>query len=266
VNVTARPELRWRIIGSVFAVLLGVVVLRLVTLQVVEHAAAVQTVRDNSLRISTLPAARGDIRDRTGTILVGNQVTQELRVSRQEATLHPEIKGALAALTGVPLASIESALKNVQYDPYQPVPILVDTPPAIIQYLHLHPDLFPGVTLTAISTRTYPNGGNVAPHAIGYVGAISSTELASHTGDGYRSRTPSSARVASNSSTNASCADVTAARACASTPPATPSARWLSASRWWRLGCSQHRRQSPTSRDGLLGPVDRAGAPQRRYP
>ncbi len=177
--------MRWRYIGMFFFALLVVVIIRLFFLQVVEHAAAVITVEQNSLRVSTIPASRGQIRDRNGYVLVGNRTTIQLQVSKVRAALDPSIKGALSALTGLPLGEIESRLNNRHYEPYQPVPILTSTPPAIIQYVRQHPELFPGVSLVTAASRLYPLGGGIAPHVLGYVGIIQTPELQGHPNQGY---------------------------------------------------------------------------------
>jgi len=185
-EVGARPEIRWRIIGAFFVVLVALVITRLFFLQVVEHQAALATVNSNSLRTANIPAARGEIRDRSGNVLVGNVSTTELVLSQEQARLNPGIKGTLAALTGQSIADINASLNNVQYTSYQPVPILLNTPAPIIQYVKLHPSLFPGVSLVSASTRTYPLGGSIAPHVMGYVGPINPAEVAANPNAGYQ--------------------------------------------------------------------------------
>jgi penicillin-binding protein 2 len=185
-EVGSRPEIRWRVIGSFFVVLMSLVIVRLVFLQVIEHAAAVSAVNSNSLRVSSIPAERGQIRDRNGNVLVGNRLTTQLQLSRAQAALQPEVKGALAALTGLTVAEIDAKLSSVQYLPYQPIPILTETPPAIIEYVKLHPSEFPGVLLVNASTRYYPFGGSLAPHVVGYVGPITGAEIAANARAGYQ--------------------------------------------------------------------------------
>ncbi len=185
-EVGARPEVRWRVIGSFFMVLFLLIIVRLVFLQVIEHAAAVEAVDSNSLRVSTIPASRGQIRDRNGDVLVGNQMTVQLQISREQAALDPAIKGSLAALTGETVAEINTKLNNVQYLPYQPLPILTNTPPAIIEYVKMHPAQFPGVLLVNASTRYYPLGGTLAPQVLGYVGPITGKEISQNPHAGYQ--------------------------------------------------------------------------------
>ena len=185
-EVGARPELRWRIIGACFFLLLVIVLVRLFFLQVVEHAAAVETVQQNSLRISSVPASRGQIRDRTGVVLVGNRTTIQLQLSQAQAASQPAIKGALAALTGLSLHEINVRLANQQYAAYQPVPILTDTPAVIVQFVRQHPDEFPGVALVSVASRYYPLGGDIAPHLLGYVTPITTNEINANPNANYQ--------------------------------------------------------------------------------
>ena len=177
-DVGSRPDVRLWVVGGVFALLFVFMGVRLAFLQLVDHAAYAATVATNTLRTVTVPAPRGEIVDRTGLALVENTVHQQLVLSRLQAAADPAVVGRVAALAGVPPSQVLAALKNPRYDPYQPVPILADTPTSVIIYLEEHPTLFPGVAVQTQTQRTYPAGGAVAPHILGYVGAISPAELA----------------------------------------------------------------------------------------
>jgi penicillin-binding protein 2 len=145
----------------------------------------VATVHANSLRVSTIPAPRGLILDRSGLPLVDNVMTTEIRLSRAEAALYPSIKGALSSLTGISVQTINNDLNNVQYDPYQPAPIMNNAPANVVEFIKLHPSEFPGVTVLDVSTRTYPFGGSVGSQVLGYVGPITGAEIAAHPNQGY---------------------------------------------------------------------------------
>jgi penicillin-binding protein 2 len=185
-EVRTRPERRWRVIGGFFMVLLVLLIGRLFMLQILEHGASVQAVQSNSLRPSTIPATRGLILDRNGTALVDNLATTEIRLSRAEAVLYPPIKGALASLTGLSVGQINADLSNVQYDPYQPAPIMSRAPASVVEFIKLHPAEFPGVSVLSVAKRSYPNGGNVGAQALGYVGRITGAEIAANPNAGYQ--------------------------------------------------------------------------------
>ena len=185
-QVRARPERRWLVIGGFFLLLLGLLVFRLFTLQILNYQTSVATVQSNSLRVSTIPAPRGLILDRTGHPMVANVTTVEIRLSRAEATLYPTIKGALASLTGLSVKQINADLANVQYDPYQPAPIMTNAPPTAVEFIRLHPKEFPGVSVLNVATRSYPLGGSVGSQILGYVGPITATGNPPTVPAGYR--------------------------------------------------------------------------------
>ena len=185
-EVATRPERRWRLIGGFFAVLFLLLVGRLFMLQVLENKSSAAAVDSNSLHVTTIPSTRGDILDRNGQPLVTNVTTVEIRLSRAEATLYPQIKGTLASLTGISVGQINADLLNKQYSPYQPAPIMTDASASIVEFIKLHPGEFPGVSVLDVATRSYPNGGNVGAQVLGYVGPITGAEIAANPNAGYQ--------------------------------------------------------------------------------
>ncbi len=185
-EVRARPERRWRIIGGFFAILFLLLMGRLFVLQVLNYKTSVAAVESNSLRPTSIPAPRGYIVDRHEQPLVANVTTTEIQLSRAEAALDPAIKGSLSLLTGVSVAQINADLSNLQYNPYQPAPVMLNAPASVVEYLRLHPKEFPGVSVLDVTKRTYPLGGTVGSQVLGYVGPITGAEIAAHPNQGYQ--------------------------------------------------------------------------------
>jgi len=181
----ARPDFRLVALGGFFAILFGFLVLRLFTLQIVDAQSIKAAATATQIRVVPLEAPRGEITDRSATILVGNQVSQEIVLSRLEASQHPAVVGQVAALTNQTPAQVQAILNNAKYDPYQPAPIQTNASAATIQFLQEHPEQFPGVSVQEATSRTYPQGGTSGTHVLGYVGAISPTQLAENKGKGY---------------------------------------------------------------------------------
>ena len=181
-EVGSRPDVRLWVVGGVFLLLFVFMGVRLAFLQLVDHAAYAQTVATNTLRTVVVPAPRGQILDRNGNLLVSNTVHQELVLSRLQAAADPGLVGRVAALAGVTPSQVIADINNPQYNPYQPVPVLADTPTSVIIYLEEHPALFPGVEVQTQTQRSYPAGGDLAAHVLGYVGPISAQQLASSPG------------------------------------------------------------------------------------
>ena len=181
----SRPNLRLRIVGIAVLLLFGVLVLRLWTLQVVEGKTYAAAVTRNQVRVVSIPAPRGEIVDRNGTVLVSNIPQQEILLSRAEAAQNPGIVGMVAALVGQTPAQVTASINNNQYSPYEPVPVAIGVSTATVQFLQTHQSEYPGVSVETVAQRTYPQSGTTATHVIGYVGDITSSYLAAHPNAGY---------------------------------------------------------------------------------
>ncbi len=188
-DTPSRPLLRLKVIGLVVLMLFGVMVLRLWSLQVLHTKTYTRAAAANQTRTVTVPAPRGFIVDRKDTVLVGDKPEKEITLSRAEATQDPSIIGKVAALVGEKPTTVEKALADVQYSPYQPVPILKTAPTTVVQYLDDHKSEYPGVSVTQVTARTYPQGGTVASQVLGYVGAVTGTFLKAHPNQGYSQST-----------------------------------------------------------------------------
>lgn len=152
----ARPRMRLRLLAVTGVALFSVMVVRLWYLQVLDTGQYRKAVETATTRQVEVPAPRGLILDRSGGTLVGDQVEQVISLSRQAAETDPQVVGSLAALLGVPAASIESALTDPRYSLYEPVPIAVNAALADVISIDEHPTEFPGVKVEAITDRSYP--------------------------------------------------------------------------------------------------------------
>jgi penicillin-binding protein 2 len=184
-DVGSRPDVRLWVVAAVFTVLFAFMGVRLAFLQLADHAAYAATVQTNTLRTVSIPAPRGTIVAREGTRLVANTVHQELVLSRLDAESVPGLVGRVGSLAGIPVNQVVAALANPQYSPYQPVPILTDTPSNVIIYLEEHRAMFPGVSVETLTERTYPAGGDLAPQVLGYVGPITAAQYDQLKSKGY---------------------------------------------------------------------------------
>ncbi len=95
-----RTVIRLRVLGVVVAALFSLMFIRLWYLQVLDTSAYSKSVTANQVRDVEVPAPRGLITDRNDSIMVGDQVTQDITLSRVSAQEHPAVVGQLAALFG----------------------------------------------------------------------------------------------------------------------------------------------------------------------
>ena len=157
--------------GLVTALLFSLMFVRLWYLQVLDTSSYTRTVSANAVRDVEVPAPRGLILDRADNVMVGDQVTQDITLSRVAAQQHPAVVSSLATVLGIPTSQIESDLSNPQYSLYKPVPILENAPMQDVLYIGEHASAFPGVSAVADTNRTYPMGDTGA-QLLGYMGQI----------------------------------------------------------------------------------------------
>jgi len=196
-STAARPGLRLRIAGLVVLVLFAVLGLRLWALTVLQAPAAAHAVSANQIRAVPIDPTRGLVLDRYGNPLVGNQVVEQITLSRVAATQHPDVVGRLAALLEKTATQVNAAITNPRFSLYKPVPVMSGTNAQMLPYILYvkeHPADFPGVSSVATTERTYPQGelpgpassGYPASQTLGYVGTINTAELKSRASQGYQ--------------------------------------------------------------------------------
>jgi penicillin-binding protein 2 len=177
-----RTVIRLRVTGLVVAALFSLMFVRLWYLQVLDTSSYSRTVTANQIRPVEVPAPRGLILDRNDATLVGDQVTEDITLSRVSAQQHPEVVSSLATLLGESTTQIQADLANTQYSLYKPVPILENAPMQDVLYIGEHAAQFPGVSAVADTNRTYPMG-NTGAQMLGYLGQIQKLKPGYQLGD-----------------------------------------------------------------------------------
>jgi penicillin-binding protein 2 len=162
------------VVVCLFAALFG----RLWYLQGVEaNTVAVKSVAGQGIETVYIPAPRGEIFDRNGVLLAGNKIEQVVTVAPGAEAAHPGIVGELSALFGEPAAEVKAAINNVQYSPYQSVPVKEGVNNAVVLAIDENQSLLPGVSVQAEPVRYYPQGATTA-NIVGYVSGITGPEFA----------------------------------------------------------------------------------------
>ena len=122
---------------------------------------------------------------RDGTVLVGNQVTETVTLSQNQAVVHPAVVGRLASLLGMTTAEVRQKLNSPQYSPYRPVPIATGVSITTVIELREHQSEYPGVAAQPTAEPVYPYG-TTAAQLLGYTGPISASELKQLKSKGYQ--------------------------------------------------------------------------------
>jgi penicillin-binding protein 2 len=163
--------------SAIGAILLLTLAGRLVLLQVVRFDYYSQQSQYNRVRVEPIPAARGLLLDRNGTTLAGGQPGYQLELVREEV---PDLNATLKGLVGIGLLTAEE-LPDVRRTilsrrSFDSVPIRLRMTDDDVGRFAVHRFDFPGVDIKSRQMRWYPNGA-IGVHAMGYVSALSETDL-----------------------------------------------------------------------------------------
>jgi len=162
--------------GLIILVLTGLLIARLIQLQVVEYQVFAELSQGNRLRIQPLPPTRGLIFDRNGVVLAENVPAWELIVIPEEIT---DLAASLQSLEELELldpAEHESLVELVRsHRGFERVK-LVNLTEAQAARFAVRRHHFPGVDIQEGLIRNYPFG-ELTGHALGYVASISPADL-----------------------------------------------------------------------------------------
>jgi penicillin-binding protein 2 len=150
---------------------------RLILLQVVRHEYYSDLSQGNRVRTEPIPAARGLILDRNGEIVASNQPAYQLELVPEEV---PDIRDTLRRLAALGLlrpGEVDELRRTIAVSrSFDSVPIRLHMSDEDVARFAVRRFEFPGVDIKTRQTRWYPNG-ELAVHALGYVGAISEEDL-----------------------------------------------------------------------------------------
>ncbi|MCW9058619.1 MAG: penicillin-binding protein 2 [Gammaproteobacteria bacterium] len=159
------------------ALLVGVLVIRLVYLQVIAHEHFTTLADGNRVRILPEPPNRGLIYDRSGVLLAENLPSYRLEITPEqvkdmEASL--EALGELIQLREVDLERFARLRKSSPV--FRAIPLRFRLSEEEVARFAVNRHRFPGIDIEAGLTRHYPLGP-LAVHALGYVGRIDERDL-----------------------------------------------------------------------------------------
>jgi penicillin-binding protein 2 len=157
--------------------LLGVVMARLVQLQVFDHELFAEKAQGNRVRIEPVAPIRGLIFDRKGRVVAENLPAYQLELIPEEI---PDLDDTLQRLAAINLIEAEDIARIKELSRsgprFRPVTLKFRLTEEEIANFAIQRPRFPGVDFQPRLVRHYPEGYAVA-HAVGYVGALSTEDL-----------------------------------------------------------------------------------------
>ncbi len=168
----------WRLagVGVVLAVMLGVLGLRLWTIQVTETETYAAEAERNLIRVVPTPAPRGDIFDRNGELLAGTKASLAAVVDMAlvEDDIAEDLAQRLSAFLDQPASEILERFENANSGAQ--ITLAEDLTERQALTLLEHREDFPGVAVIPQPIRDYP-GGELAAQVLGYIGKPSEADL-----------------------------------------------------------------------------------------
>ncbi len=158
-------------------VALGIVIARLVQLQVFDYEHFMERSQGNRVRIEPVPPIRGLVFDRKGQVIAENLPAYQLELVPEQVD---DIDDTLLRLADIGLIATEEIprLKELARSRprFKPVTLKFRLTDEEIANFAIQRPRFPGVDFQPRLIRYYPQGEAVA-HAVGYVGALSTEDL-----------------------------------------------------------------------------------------
>ena len=179
---------RSRLIVAVVAIIvvLGVLVFRYYSLQIVQHDDFMTQSDRNRIRVEVIPPTRGQILDRKERLLAANKPTFVIGVVKERSEDPAALVDTLAerlSLSDRELRAFQE--RSERRRPLEAVPIKLGLDDAALATVAVDLHQLPGVVVDAKLTRDYPYGEALS-HVLGYVGRVSAEDLVELDAESYR--------------------------------------------------------------------------------
>jgi penicillin-binding protein 2 len=171
------PAIKLTIFQYVIVGVMLVLIFGLWRLQVVGAENYRALAQANRVRKVPILAARGQLFDREGRLLVDNYPSVSCFLVREQGhNLQPDLP-LIARGLHMTVDQIDAILRKYRTAPkYQPLPLKKDITPDEQEFIAAHADEMPELETIDEQRRLYPKGG-FAAHLIGYVGEVSEEML-----------------------------------------------------------------------------------------
>lgn len=156
--------------------IIGALLVKLWTMQLVSADSYSAQAESNRTRTISVEAPRGRILDRNGVELVTNRAS--VCVVAQSDVAQNDIECMLLGnLIGMPQIAVKRKIEDATAGAQSLRTVAVDVSRRVVSYINEHSYIFSGVSILEKTQRHYPLG-NVGAHVVGYVGTVSSDQLA----------------------------------------------------------------------------------------
>ncbi len=166
------------LMGGAMAAFVAVLGVRMRYLQVDQADEFRLLAEENRINIRLIPPGRGQIFDRNGVLIAGNEQNYRVVITREDAGDVPDVLRRLSHL--IPLTEeeiAETAAEAESLSPFVPITVADRLNWEEFSKVALNAPTLPGVTPEVGLSRIYPLDRDFA-HVVGYVGPVSEKDLA----------------------------------------------------------------------------------------
>ena len=168
---------RLSVIQYVVAVLFSFLAIAFWVFQIASHEKFREMADNNHMRRLPLPAPRGVLFDRNGTVLVENQSTFNIALLREQTKDIDRTLHILATATGVDEAQLRETVNRRRREPsYRPIVLIENATFEQLVAFRARQWELPGIVHQEVPTRRYPPSA-MAAHLFGYVGEVTEAQL-----------------------------------------------------------------------------------------
>ena len=169
-------QLRLTVLQYGVALIFSVLAVAFWVFQVAQHAQFREIAQSQYLQRVPLPAPRGLVVDRHGTVLVANQDSFNIVLLRERTTDIDQTLQTLASATGADLQRLQEAVERRRREPaYRPIVLIENASLAQVVAVQARSLELPGIESQQVPTRRYDAG--MAAHLFGYVGEVTEAQL-----------------------------------------------------------------------------------------
>ena len=180
----SRFQYRLGVAGAVVVAAFGLLALRFLYLQLVQHDYYRTKAEDNRISVIPLVPNRGLIMDRSGAVLARNESQYTLEISLQKVANAEATINALATVIDIQQRDRNRFRKlRTEIKGADSLPIRTRLTDDEVARFAANSYRFPGVEIKARLFRFYPMG-EVASHVLGYIGRISDKDVERLEADG----------------------------------------------------------------------------------
>ncbi|HZB25989.1 MAG TPA: penicillin-binding transpeptidase domain-containing protein, partial [Vicinamibacterales bacterium] len=170
--------LRLSVVQYLVAVVFSLLAIAFWVFQIASHEKFREMAENNHMRRLPLPAPRGVLFDRNGTILVENQSTFNISLLREQTKDLDRTLRILAQATGVDEAQMRETVNRRRREPsYRPIVLIENASFEQLVAVKARQWELPGIIPQNVPTRRYPPSA-MAAHLFGYVGEVTEAQLA----------------------------------------------------------------------------------------